>query len=55
MGAVYLGRQDALDRPVAIKILPPGLEQIDPAYGARFRQEAMSLAKAEPPRHRGGV
>ncbi len=49
MGAVYLGRQDALDRPVAIKILPPGLEQIDPAYGARFRQEAMSLAKLNHP------
>ncbi|MBK8038457.1 MAG: protein kinase [Verrucomicrobiaceae bacterium] len=49
MGAVYLGRQAALDRPVAIKILPPGLEQVDPAYGARFRQEAMSLAKLNHP------
>lgn len=49
MGAVYLGRQDALDRPVAIKILPPGLEEIDPAYGARFRQEAMALAKLNHP------
>lgn len=49
MGAVYLGRQDALDRAVAIKILPPGLEQADPAYGARFRQEAMSLAKLNHP------
>lgn len=49
MGAVYLGRQDALDRPVAIKILPQDLEQADAAYGARFRQEAMSLAKLNHP------
>lgn len=49
MGAVYLGRQDTLDRPVAIKILPAGLEEIDPAYGTRFRQEAMALAKLNHP------
>lgn len=44
MGAVYAGVQRALDRPVAIKILPPGAakdgESID-----RFRTEAKAMAR----------
>lgn len=44
MGAVYAGMQRALDRPVAIKILPPGAardhESID-----RFRTEAKAMAR----------
>lgn len=44
MGAVYAGSQRALDRPVAIKVLPPGAakdgESID-----RFRTEAKAMAR----------
>jgi hypothetical protein len=48
MGAVYKGNQVELDRPVAIKILPP-----DPGAGAErltlFRQEARAMAKLNHP------
>ena len=44
MGAVYRARQISLDRPVAIKILPPELGN-DRAYLASFESEAKSLAK----------
>ena len=44
MGAVYMARQVSLDRPVAIKILPPELGN-DKAYLASFESEAKSLAK----------
>ncbi len=44
MGAVYLARQPKLDRPVAIKILPPSLAQ-DPTFAERFAREARTLAK----------
>ena len=45
MGAVYRGRQLSLERPVAIKILPPGMAESDPSYAERFRREAMALAR----------
>jgi len=44
MGAVYRATQRSLDRPVAIKILPPELGE-DKAYLASFESEAKSLAK----------
>ena len=44
MGDVYLGRQKSLDRPVAIKILPPELAR-DPEYVRRFSAEARAAAK----------
>ena len=49
MGAVYHGSQTMLERAVAVKILPPALEAIDPTYSQRFRQEAMALAKLNHP------
>jgi serine/threonine protein kinase len=45
MGAVYRGVQTNLDRPVAIKILPPGVEREDPSFAERFRSEARLMAK----------
>ncbi|WP_395742401.1 protein kinase domain-containing protein [Prosthecobacter sp.] len=45
MGAVYKGKQKSLDRTVAIKILPPGLEEEDPSYIDRFKNEARVMAK----------
>lgn len=48
MGAVYLARETALDRPVAIKVLPP--EQGDTrALQDRFRREARTAAKLTHP------
>jgi|GEM_PF-3396967 len=35
MGAVYRGRQISLDRQVAVKILPPGMEEHDATYAVR--------------------
>ncbi|MBE7497722.1 MAG: protein kinase [Verrucomicrobiaceae bacterium] len=49
MGAVYRGIQRKLDRPVAVKILPPGLAQEDPAFAERFRNEARLMAKLQHP------
>jgi hypothetical protein len=49
MGAVYRGRQRALERDVAIKILPPGVETTDASFGVRFRQEALAMAKLNYP------
>jgi serine/threonine protein kinase/formylglycine-generating enzyme required for sulfatase activity len=49
MGAVYRGNQASLDRPVAIKILPPGLEQVDATYGERFRNEALAMGRLNHP------
>jgi predicted Ser/Thr protein kinase len=48
MGAVYLGEQTALERKVAIKILPEEMAH-DPAFFARFRREARTLAKLQHP------
>ncbi len=45
MGAVYRGVQMNLDRPVAIKILPPGVEKEDPSFAERFKSEARLMAK----------
>jgi serine/threonine protein kinase/class 3 adenylate cyclase/CHASE2 domain-containing sensor protein len=45
MGAVYRGVQRNLDRPVAIKILPPGVHAKDASYAERFKNEARMLAK----------
>ncbi|MBI1369329.1 MAG: protein kinase [Planctomycetes bacterium] len=44
MGAVYKARQAALDRFVAIKILPPSFGR-DPAFAERFSREAKALAR----------
>jgi len=48
MGAVYKARQPALDRLVAIKILPPETAG-DPAFAERFTREARALAKLNHP------
>lgn len=48
MGAVYLARQQSLDRPVAVKILPAQLAE-NPSYLMRFRQEARAAAKIKHP------
>jgi predicted Ser/Thr protein kinase len=48
MGAVYKARQPALDRLVALKILPPS-SQRDPAFAERFTREAVALGKLNHP------
>jgi len=48
MGAVYKARQKQLDRIVALKILPPQIEQTE-AFAERFTREARSLAKLNHP------
>ncbi|MCB1278491.1 serine/threonine-protein kinase [Prosthecobacter sp.] len=49
MGAVYKGRQKSLDRVVAIKILPPGLDNDDAKFVERFQNEARTMAKLNHP------
>jgi serine/threonine protein kinase len=49
MGAVYMGRQISLDRPVAIKILSNELESKDPSFAERFKNEARAMAKLSHP------
>ena len=49
MGAVYMARQDSLDRDVAIKILPPGIDGDDLQFAGRFKQEARAMAKFKHP------
>jgi hypothetical protein len=49
MGAVYKARQPALDRLVAIKILPPAISG-DPGFADRFMREARALARLQHPR-----
>jgi formylglycine-generating enzyme required for sulfatase activity/predicted Ser/Thr protein kinase len=49
MGAVYKGRQTSLDRPVAIKILPPEIGAHDATYAQRFKNEARAMAKLNHP------
>jgi serine/threonine protein kinase len=48
MGAVYLGRQLSLDRPVAIKVLPPHLSDNE-QFRTRFQLEARAVAKVSSP------
>jgi|GEM_PF-5791521 len=47
MGAVYKGLQTNLERPVAIKILPPEMAAADPSFEERFRREAKAMAKLD--------
>jgi hypothetical protein len=48
MGAVYKARQVRLDRPVALKVLPPEVGK-DAAFAERFLREARTLAKLSHP------
>ena len=45
-GAVYRARQQAVDRQVAVKILPPQFLH-DPMFRARFEREAQVVASLE--------
>jgi hypothetical protein len=49
MGAVWKGVQRSLDRIVAIKILPSGIEGGDVRYSERFKMEAKSMARLSHP------
>lgn len=48
MGAVYRARQPALDRTVALKILPPHAGR-SPGFAERFNREARTLARLNHP------
>jgi hypothetical protein len=48
MGAVYRARQTALDREVAVKLLPPEADP-DGAMAERFRREGRLLARLSHP------
>src|ERR671918_2279110 len=48
MGVVYLAREVRLDRPVAIKVLPPTRAR-NHALRERFLREARTAAKLSPP------
>src|ERR687888_1383200 len=48
MGVVYLAREVRLDRPVAIKLLPPS-KASDPRLRERFLREARTAAKLSHP------
>ncbi|WP_395743464.1 protein kinase domain-containing protein [Prosthecobacter sp.] len=49
MGAVYKGTQLSLDRAVAIKLLPPAIEQQDLAFAERFKNEARLMGRMNHP------
>ncbi|MDQ3997850.1 MAG: protein kinase, partial [Gemmatimonadota bacterium] len=48
MGMVVLGRDRALDRPVAIKVISPDID-VTPRHRQRFLQEARIVAKLRHP------
>jgi capsular polysaccharide biosynthesis protein/predicted Ser/Thr protein kinase len=48
MGAVYQARQKELDRPVALKILPPDIGST-PGFAERFVREAKAMARLNHP------
>ena len=48
MAEVHLAQDTRLDRPVAVKVMGPGMAD-DPTYLARFRREAQSTAKLNHP------
>jgi tRNA A-37 threonylcarbamoyl transferase component Bud32 len=47
MSTVFLGRDEVLDRPVAIKVLNPGLEAAE--VSSRFRREGRTAARLSHP------
>jgi eukaryotic-like serine/threonine-protein kinase len=47
MSTVFLGRDEILDRPVAVKLLKPGYAETD--IGARFRREGRTAASLSHP------
>jgi serine/threonine protein kinase len=49
MGAVYKGWQKSLERLVAIKVLPPNLDDGGMNFADRFKQEARAMAKFKHP------
>jgi len=49
MGAVYRGIQLSLERPVAIKVLPPAIEEQDTAFAERFKNEAKLMGRMNHP------
>ncbi len=49
MGAVYRAIQRTLKREVAIKVLPPGIEDGDMQFAERFKQEAQAMARLSHP------
>ena len=49
MGAVYRGVQLSLERKVAIKLLPPAIEQQDTAFAERFKNEAKLMGRMNHP------
>ncbi|MCB1242482.1 MAG: protein kinase [Verrucomicrobiales bacterium] len=49
MGAVYRGTQRALKREVAIKVLPPGIDDGEVRYASRFKHEAQAMARLSHP------
>ncbi len=49
MGAVYKGTQKSLRRTVAIKLLPPEIEDGDLQFAARFKHEAQAMAQLSHP------
>ena len=49
MGAVYKGVQSTLKRIVAIKVLPPEIEDGDLQFAARFKHEAQAMAHLSHP------
>lgn len=49
MGAVYLARQKSLNREVAIKVLPPIVDDGEMRFAERFQSEAQAMARLNHP------